>query len=257
MLGLKDKRISRYIFGGVIALICLFQFYFPISGQTSVQASLSNPSTQSISIIEKYFPEDQGKLQQSLNNKYISSPTAKYWVDLDKQMVTEVVYTNVKRIGKSTKISKDQAKKIAYSFANEHFPQFDTTSCQEQIGDHSCYVIVLNEVDKNSGIKLLDKFTAIISKETGQISMTMMRIVPGNLPSVKISKNKAQIIATDVINKEFSEAKLVSSSESPQVKLDSENNQQVGWIFIFESSDHSGAVLVDVTNGDAFYQCAY
>lgn len=263
-----NKKNGFIILGIFVIMFCSFMFYHAVlKTGASEQTQQSNVSTEKIQIIKNSFQEEQGKITEDLSNANILiSPTAKYQFDSENQRIIGVTYTNVDLIGHSTKITEKQAEEIAKNFAKEHFAKFDTTNCETKIAHSSCYAVVLTEVDKSSGIKLLNKFTAIINQETGQVATAFLNSdSQTNLPDVKINKAEALTIAIEAINKEFSGASLVRSSDTPEEKWFSKEDNpeehdgdpQVGWIFIFESSEHSGGVFVNVNDGKTKVQWAY
>jgi len=211
------------------------------------------------SLISKKFPDNAKDLKLFPSPEFIlESADAKFAIDSEKNQLKGVYFTNVRPTGKETKISSQEAKQKASDFIKKHFTEIDLSRFQEEIVSNTNHIYRLNEVDRESGIKLLSSVTVVINQETGEIAMASVNMfTPPQSLKVSIDKETAQNIAEKAVKKEFSGAKLVRSSDTPEVKLDDSGKQRIGWIFIYESNKHSAGILVDGNTGDTIIQRAY
>ena len=217
-------------------------------------------------IVSKEFNRDSQNLVLFTSPDFIlESSTAKFIINPDKQMITNVIYKNVKPVGNTTNITETEAHQKAINFIKEHFSQIDISNYEEKVGFQSNYVLKLQEIDKETGIKLLSSVTVIINQETGEIAQAHLDLIPSPTSlEVKLDKESARKLADEAVNNEFKEAKIIKSSDKPEVKLDREQNKQrLVWIFIYESEKtldepkHSAAIGVDAQNGDVIVQRAF
>lgn len=228
------------------------------------QLSYTQPTPEQIetgkAIVAKMFQNDVQNLHLHPSPDFIlESSTARFRIDSSRQMITGVEYVNVKPTGKTKNITETEAHQKAIGFIREHFPQIDLSKYQEEVGFDTNYVLVLHEIDREIGVKLLGTITVIINQETGEVAIASLDMVqPPPSTKITIDKATAQTIAENAVKNEFPGAKLVRSSDKPEVKIDGDvNKQRIGWIFIFESDKHSAGILVDGNTGETMIQRAY
>jgi len=206
----------------------------------------------------KSFPNDTRNLHLRKSIQFmLESENAQFGIDPATLSINSVRYNNVNTIGKKKKISQEYAHAEAIDFIKKHFPELDINKFVEESAFHSNYILHLTEINKATGTKLLNNITVIINQETGKIALALFDLsYPETLSPLSINKANAEQIADNKMNSIFSNAKLVSSSPTPEQKL-LNGKVVVGWIFMYKSNKHSAGIMIDGNTGKVIVQQKY
>jgi hypothetical protein len=250
-------------------IICITILTLTTFAYANNQPSLPTPNEKQMenakALIVKHFPEklNEDNIEAikipNTNNVKIKTSDAYYIVDNKTNNISDARFLNVPLVGMTKKIDKSEAHKTAIEFLKKHYTEVDIDKYIEKSSFQTNYVLNLKEIDKETNTKLLGYITVIINQETGEVAyVNYCKMTPPTSLKISIYKEAAQVIADNAVQNEFIGAKLVRSSETPVVKLISGTDKQVvGWTFIYESEEHSAAILVDGNNGDTIIQRAY
>lgn len=208
--------------------------------------------------IVKRFPEVANDLRLVKAKGYVlESKDIKFILNKENQSINQVIFLTVDDASYNKIITKDEGRSTAVNFLKKRFPEIDLNNFTVEEGISDAYIYHFQEFDQKTKVKLLDSVTVVVNPGRNEVAEVDFNFYPPPA-SLKITLDKAaaEKIALKAVENEFSDAKLIRASDTPEVKLfvDDPKGQRIGWIFIYENNKLSAAIFVDVNTGKPFIQ---
>lgn len=254
--------------------VLLFTYGFFLSGCNTVSEKINHksvPAYKAVSDIKmknfqptstqlrnakaniiKRFPEAANDLKLAATIAFIlESKDIRFILNKENQSINEVRFLTVDDASYNKIITNVEGRRTAVDFLEKRFPEIDLKNFILEEGISDTYVYHFGQFEPKAKIKLLGYVTVVVNPGINEVASFNINIVPPPA-SLKITLDKAaaEKIALKAVKAEFSDAKLIRSSDMPEVKLFVDYpKQRIGWIFIYENDKHSVAAFVDVNTG--------